>query len=106
MAYGLIGNTMSVGEHVHATIDCSQLINATIDDGFPNPTVRWYKNGIRLSNGTAANVIISQDEKFCIISSTLIAVGGQLGTDGTYTCEVCDNVTCKANRTILYVCGE
>ena len=105
--FQLIGNTIAVGEHIHATIDCGPLINATmIDDGFSNPTVRWYKNGMRLSNGSAPNVLISHDERFCVISSTLIAVGGQVGTNGNYTCEVCENDTCKFEYTICYVCGE
>ena len=102
-----IGETISVGVQVHATIDCGPLIDNATTHGFSNPTVKWYKDGLRLSNGSAANVLLSEDDRLCIISSTLTAVGGQVGNDGNYTCEVCDNGNaCISEHTILYVCGE
>ena len=102
-----IGETIVVGENVHATIDCGPLIDNTTAQGFSNPMVKWYKNGVQLANASAANVLLSEDKRLCIISNTLIAVGGQVGTDGNYTCEVCDNSsTCVSEYTLFYVCGE
>ena len=92
------GNTIAVAENVHVAIDCDPLIDiATIGYGFLHPTIRWYKNGTRLPNVSAVNVLISESERLCIITNTLASGGGQHGTDGNYTCEICDNTTCISN---------
>ena len=90
------------------TIDCSPLIDEKINEGIPKPVIRWYKDGLRIENGSEVNVILSKDERLCIITDTLLAVGGQVGTDGNYTCEVCNdmNTSCVYEPVILYVCGE
>ena len=97
------GKPITVKQHVKVTIDCSPLIDSAVGT---NPVITWYKDGNKLSYDTAPNVAISEDKKQCIISSTLLAVGGQIGTDGNYTCEVCNGTTCARDPTILYVCGE
>ena len=100
------GPPITVNERQRVTINCSILIDRAINNGFPNPDVRWYKDGTRISNGTEVNVIISKDERLCIITDTLVAVGGQVGNDGNYTCEVCSNNTCIYEPVIIHVCGK
>lgn len=88
----------SVGEQV--TIDCVQLINEVKDKGEPHFTVNWYKDGfIKLTNSSASNVFISNDERYCIITEIVIYQGGQIGNDGCYTCEVCDGTNNCTNET-------
>ena len=105
-----IGEPFIVGEGVRVIIDCSLLIDATINNtGISNPVITWYKNGSPISNGSALNVEISADNRLCIISVTLMAVGGQLGTEGNYTCEVCTNMmrmNCSTNQTTGTICSE
>ena len=99
-----VGEPIRVGERVRVTIDCSSLIDEAIDNSIPNPTVTWFKDGAELSN---AYVEISADKRFCIITDTLFAVGGQLGNAaGQYTCEVCDNTICMNKTSNLFVCGK
>ena len=102
-AHVFAGEPITVKQHVKVTIDCSPLIDPVVDT---NPVITWYKGGNKLAYGTAPNVAISQDKKQCVISSTLLAVGGQIGTDGDYTCEVCNNITCTNDTSTLHVCGE
>ena len=101
-----VGEPVRVGERVRVTIDCSPLIDEAIDNGIPNPTVTWFKDGAELSNVSVTNVEISADKRFCIITNSLLAVGGQLGNAGQYTCEVCDNTICMNKTSHLFVCGE
>ena len=102
-AFEFVGKPIRVRQHVKVTIDCSPLIDAV---GGTNPVITWYKDGLKLSYNTAPNVAISEDMTQCIISSSLLAVGGQLGTDGNYTCEVHNDTTRITDTSILYVCGE
>ena len=95
---------ISTKEGVKLTIDCEPLIDAS---GISNPIIRWYKNDVILTNGSELNVEISQDERQAIITNTLMAVGGQLGTEGVYTCEVCNATLCNFKRSVTTeICGE
>ena len=104
-----VGEPVVVGEDVRVTIDCSRLIDETIAGGIPIPTVTWFRNGNQLTNATVTNVQISADMRLCIITDTLLAVGGQLGNEGNYSCQVCANSTdpnCRNGTTCNAVCGE
>ena len=95
------------GEGVRVTIDCIQLINNKTISGVQNPTVNWYKDGVSITNGSAVNVVISNDDRLCIITNTLLTVGGQAGTDGNYTCEVCNGTAnCISKESTHVVCGK
>ena len=102
----LVGEPVTVGDDVRVTIDCSPLIDDAIDNGIPNPTVTWFKDGAELSNAYVPKVEISADKRFCIITDTLLAVGGQFGNAGQYTCEVCDGTICMNKTSRLFVCGK
>ena len=105
-----VGESIVVGEDVRVTIDCSEVIDPVIFSGIPNPTIRWLKDGAELTaNRSAPNVDISADRRRLIITDTVLAVGGQVGNDGNYTCEVCDDptdVNCRNQTTCNAVCGE
>ena len=117
-----VGEPVTVRQDERVTIDCGNLTietirnltneairnltNETIHNVTVNPVVTWCKDGREISNGSAINVIISADNRFCIITETLMAVGGQLGTDGDYTCKVCDNNTCINYTSPVEVCGK
>ena len=92
------------------TISCNQLIDKVVNyntTNVTNPTVTWYKDGAVFTTGSALNVKICNDSRLCIIPDTLLAVGGQLGTDGNYSCEVCSTPTnCQRNDTCATVCGK
>ena len=98
-----VGEPVIVPEDIRVTIDCGEVIDAA---PIENPTVTWYKNGIPITNGSAINVVISADNRLCIITDTLLAVGGQLGTDGNYSCQVCTSMECNITNSIHDVCGK
>ena len=103
------GDHVIVPEDIRVTIDCGPIIDAVTAEIGMAPTVRWYKDDTLLTTGSAINVEISDDGRFCVITDTLLAVGGQLGTDGNYTCEVCRNPTdtnCNRTDSCNAVCGE
>ena len=91
-------------------IDCGKLIDATISStGISNPVITWYKNGSPISNGSALNVEISADNRYCIIYETSLSIAEQLGTEGNYTCEVCIDMmgmNCSTNQTTGTICSE
>ena len=103
-----VGELVITPEDIWVTIDCGQLIDEVASTtNVTNPTVTWYKDGAVLITGSAINVEISDESRLCIITDTLLAVGGQLGTDGNYSCEVCSTPTnCQRNDTCAAVCGE
>ena len=104
-----VGEPVTVREDVRVTINCSNVIQQARDAGFTNPNITWYKDGFVLTNATAPNVVISEDKTLCIITDTLLAVGGQVGNDGNYTCEVCAGTSSNCIRPIppcIAVCGE
>ena len=103
-----VGELVITPEDIWVTIDCGQLIDEVASTtNVTNPTVTWYKDGAVLITGSAINVEISDERRLCIITDTLLAVGGQLGTDGNYSCEVCSTPTnCQRNDTCAAVCGE
>ena len=103
-----IGEPVNVRDNERVTIDCSVTINEAIMSGIPNPTVNWLKDGNTLVNGSAPNVVISGDRRRLIITDTLLAVGGQLGNSGNYTCDVCtDFMDPNCNMTTeACICGE
>ena len=107
-----VGQDIIVREGVQVTINCTHLINNKTNSGVQNPTVTWTKDGVTLTNGSttngsAVNVAISNDDRLCIITSTLMTVGGQAGNDGIYTCEVCGgNTNCNSGMSSLIVCGK
>ena len=95
-------------EGVEVNIDCGRQI-----DDVMNVTevmsVTWFKNGIILTNGSERNIVISENERLCIISATSLAVGGELGTSGNYTCRVCagdSTADCLVNSSRQIVCGK
>ena len=105
-----IGENVVVHENVRVTMDCIELIQDLIDLGEERPHVTWIKNTAVIGrNATEVNVFISGDERYCIISSTQLAVGGQLGTTGNYTCKVCGGdgtVDCVSKTSSQVVCGK
>ena len=101
----VVGDNVIVGVGERIVMDCGPLIDAT---GVSNPMINWFHDGIKLSNksGSGINVVISQDERLCIIIRTSLTVGGQIAIGGSYTCEVCSNSSACNNRsTIVDVCG-
>jgi len=101
-----VGAPVIVGEDVQVTIDCGLLIENTNEIG-QTPTTTWYKNEQTLSNGSATNVYISQNNKLLILTKTALSLGFRLGTTGDYTCEVCSNTTNCINETSIHiVCSE
>ena len=102
-----IGETIIVKENVQVTIDCGQLIDTAINNRISNITVIWYKDRNSITNGTAVNTVISADRRLCTITNTLPSQGGrQLGTDGSYTCEVCNVTTCIKLTSPQIICGK
>ena len=104
----LAGENVTVGDDQRVIIDCSEVIDQAIMSGIPNPTVNWFRDGNMLSNGSVANVIISGDRRRLIITDTLLAVGGQIGNDGDYTCDVCTDFmdpNCSITTPVC-ICGE
>ena len=82
------GEPVIVIDGIKVVIDCGQLIDQAISDGIRNPSVTWIKKGVMLLNGSAANVVTSADRRRLIIIYTLLAVGGQSGNSGNYTCDI------------------
>ena len=103
-----VGEPIITPEDIRVTIDCGQLIDEVINTtNVTKPAVTWYKDGAALTTGSEINVEISDDRIFCVITDTLLPVGGQLGTHGNYSCEVCSTPTnCQRKDTAAAVCGE
>ena len=103
-----VGEPVITAEYTQVTIDCGQLIDEVVNTiNVANPMVTWYKDGHVLTAGSVINVGISDDGRLCIIPDTLLAVGGQFGSDGNYSCEVCSTPTdCQRNDTFVTNCGE
>ena len=103
-----VGEPVITPKGIRVTIDCGQLIDEVVSTtNVTNLTVTWYKDGAELTTGSAPNVEISDDSRFCVITDTLVNVGGQLGTDGNYSCKVCSTPTnCQRNDTGAAICGE
>ena len=72
-----VGENVVVKEDVKVIIDCSQLIDSIVDNRISNTTTTWYKDGFPIANGSALNVEISADNRYCIITNTLLAIGGR-----------------------------
>ena len=91
-------------EGIGVIINCTQLIN---NIGVQNPTVNWYKDGVTITDGSAVNVIISNNNRLCIITNTILYNSRRAGTDGNYTCKVCDGTTnCISKNSTHAVCGK
>ena len=107
-----VGETVRVKEDIQVIIDCSQLIDAVINNGISNHTVTWFKDGIPITNESTVNTVITADNKFCIINDTVLAGDDQVGsssnfgTGGNYTCEVCNVTTCVDMTSPQIVCGK
>lgn len=98
----IVGEDINVPPSVHLTISCSNLISMLVPS-----SITWMINGNVAANGSASNVLISQDKHQLIITSTLLTVGGQLGSRGTYICTVCsDNGTCHERQSHCKICGK
>ena len=98
----MIGEDINVPENVYLTISCSHLINQVVPFN-----ITWRIGEHEASNGSAPNVIISQNKHQLIITSTLLSVGGQRGNRGTYTCAVCsNNGTCLERQSYCEICGK
>ena len=103
-----VGEPVITPEDIRVTIDCGQLIDDVVNTtNVANSPVTWYKDGAVLTTGSAINVEISDDSRFCVITNTLAAIGGQLGTEGNYFCEVCSTPTqCEISDTSATVCSK
>ena len=105
-----IGENVVVQENVEVTMDCIELIDKIKGKGEVNPMITWSKNEFTLSNLSQTNVIITHEKRYCTITATQLAVGGELGTDGNYTCKVCskssDQIGCEQNTSSVIVCGK
>ena len=102
-----VGEAIIAREGVQVTINCTQLINNKINSGVQNPTVAWRKDRLILKTGSDPNVVLSKDRKLCIITSTLLTLGGQAGNDGNYNCEVCGGIrNCNNKKSNLVICGK
>ena len=103
------GEPVIVPEDIRVTIDCGPIIDAVAAEIGMAPTVRWYKDGTIVTTGSAYNVEISDDGRFCVITETLLTPGGQVGIDGNYTCEVCTSPTdtnCNRADSCIGICGK
>ena len=101
------GEPVRVREDVQVTMNCSKLIDRAINDGVSNPTVTWFKDNLVLSNDSRTNVLISADNRLCIITNTALTYRREVGNDGNYSCEVCRNTTdCMIGSNFVYVCRE
>ena len=104
-----IGESATMREDQEVIIDCGPLINNVQNLIGIYPAVTWHKNGIILTNGSEKSVVISQDSRFCIITETSLAKGGELGTSGNYTCHVCGGdgtADCINDTSPQVVCGR
>ena len=100
--FAMIGEDMNVPENVYLTISCSHLIDELVPFN-----IAWSIEGNEASNGSAPNVIISQNKHQLIVTRTLLSVGGQLGSSGTYACTVCsNNGTCLKRQSYCEICGK
>ena len=105
----IIGESATVGEDEEVIIDCGPLIEIVLNLTGVYPAVTWRKNDIILTNGSEKSVVISQDGRFCIITATSLARGGELGTGGNYTCRVCGGdgtADCILDTSHQVVCGK
>ena len=95
-----VGEPIVVPENIQVTIDCGQLIDqAIMMGGVANIT--WRKNGRIIVNDSEVNVVLSPDNRTIIITDTFLGTPAQVGTDGLYSCEVCESIggTCMINIT-------
>ena len=99
----VVGQDVKLGTAERVIIDCGPLIDTT---EVAEPGINWYHNVNKLLSGSVPHVVISEDNRLCIITETILPAGGQLGNGGNYTCEVCYNMsTCRSNSSIIDVCG-
>ena len=101
-----IGENVFVQENVEVTMDCIELIDDLKREGEVNPMITWSKNGLTLSNLSQTNVIITNKKRYCTITVTQLAIGGEFGTSGNYTCQVCDQIGCEQKTSSHIVCGK
>ena len=105
-----VGESVTVRQHVVITIDCRKVVDGVIGNtSVSNPIINWYKDQRVITNRSELNVLISADNRLCVIINASLAIGDQPGTDGSYTCQVCSTpfmVNCISNVTIVTVCGE
>lgn len=101
--FAVVGEDINVPPSVQLTISCSHLISTLM-----LYNVTWSAQGnIVAENHSKPNTIISGDRQLLIITTTLLTVGGQIGSRGIYTCTVCsDNGTCVERQSHCEICGE
>ena len=98
-----IGEDIAAPPFTRLTINCSLLISSLV----PFNNITWFKDELGATNGSASNLLISQDRHLLILSSTLTSVGGQLGNDGVFNCSVCsNNGTCITRQSHVEVCRK
>ena len=98
----IIGEDINVPPNIHLTINCSHLISELVPYN-----ITWSINGNVASNGSAPNVIISQNKLQLIITKTKLGVGGELGNRGVYACNVCsNNGSCVIRQSQCEICGK
>ena len=73
----IIGGSATLREDQEVIIDCGPLIERVFNLTGIYPTVTWRKNYIILTNGSEISVVISQDGRFCVITATSLARGGE-----------------------------
>ena len=96
-----VGQPVTLEDYQHVIINCESLIDDTIADGVATPDVAWYKDGLKITNGSVINVAISENKRQCIITEASLAVGNKSGNNGNYTCKVCSDPSTCTNRTTV-----
>ena len=97
-----VGKDINVPPSVNLTISCDHLISALVPYN-----ITWTTNGFVATNYSKSKLVISQDRRHLILTPTLLAVGGQLGNRGTYTCAVCfHNGACVEKQSRCEICGK
>ena len=101
-AHAFVGEHINVPPFVQLTISCGQLISTLVPYN-----ITWSIHGSVAANNSVENLVISADGHDLIITSTLLTIGGQIGSRGTYACTVCsDNGTCIERQSRCEICGK
>ena len=98
-----IGKDINVPPFVNLTMSCDHLISTLVPFN-----ITWTIERLVATNySNFVNALISQDKRHLIIAPTLLTVGGQFGSRGTYACTVCfHNGTCVEEQSRCEICGK
>ena len=101
-----VGELRNVPPFITLTISCDQLISTLVPLNV-TLNITWTKDERTAENGSAPNLIITQDRHQLILAPTKLKDGGQLGNSGTYACTVCsDNETCIKSQSHCEICSK